>query len=132
MAKNLHIPIALNKENGKLVNVKDVPNGLGCNCYCAKCKENLIAVNKEIKQKAHFRHTDNSNCEFNNNYESYIHWLTKEIFKNINSISLPQIKSSDIRFDSIRFQELNKKIFNFLKTNGLHDEKLKHILLEPV
>lgn len=57
---NLHIPIAVNRLTHELVNAKDVPNGLNCDCFCTMCKENLIAVNQEIKQRAHFRHSKNS------------------------------------------------------------------------
>lgn len=114
-------PIAIEKSTHKLVNVKDVSNGLQCNCYCDRCKEDLIAVNREIKQKAHFRHTPNSDCEFNKNYESYIHWLTKEVFKKLCSIYLPQIRSMDLKSNYSAI--LNQKILAFFDKNGLDDLK---------
>lgn len=99
MMVNLRLPIAISNSTNELVNAKDVPNGLDCNCSCAMCGERLIAVNKEIKQRAHFRHKKDSLCELNGKYESYIHWLTKEVFKTINTISLPAIYSNHLRFE---------------------------------
>jgi hypothetical protein len=115
----IKIPIAISKNTGRLVNVIDVPNGLECNCYCAQCEESLIAVNREIKQKAHFRHKNNSHCEFNKNFESYLHWLVKEVFKNINNVSLPPIKSTDIKNDY--GLDLRKNISKYLIKNRLPD-----------
>lgn len=115
----IKISIAKERNTHKLVNAKDVPNGLECNCYCDKCKENLVAVNREIKQKAHFRHTPNSECEFNKNYESYIHWLSKELIKDLDSICLPQIRSMDLMSNSGAI--LEQRIFTFLDQNGLED-----------
>jgi hypothetical protein len=131
MAQLFQIPIALSKDTNKLVNVKDVPLGLNCNCYCGECKENLIAVNQEIKQKPHFRHAKNSKCKFIFNFETYIHWLTKEIFKNINSMSLPQIKLGDL--DPVTQKHFNKKRLEFLKTNKILS-KIKNLdenLIQP-
>jgi hypothetical protein len=99
MSNNIHMPIAISNLTQKLVNANEVANGLECNCHCSKCNENLIAVNREVKQRPHFRHNKNSNCDFNQNYESYLHWLTKEIFKNIGKISLPPIRSNDLQHD---------------------------------
>jgi hypothetical protein len=137
MSNSIRIPIALSKETNKLVNVKDVPNGSDCNCYCGNCNEDLVAVNREIKQKAHFRHGNDSNCEFSKNYESYIHWLAKEVFKNINAISLPQIKSSDLKYDARK--DFYQKVSDYLNDNGIltlinkdHlDEMEVHPLLSP-
>ena len=73
-------------------------NGKDCNCYCFCCKQDLIAVNQEIKQKAHFRHSPEADCAFRNNFESYIHWLAKEVFKEIEYINLPPISFSALQF----------------------------------
>jgi competence CoiA-like predicted nuclease len=117
MSANLKIPIALSYKTNSIINVKDVKNGLECNCYCPNCHESLVAVNQEIKQKAHFRHKSNSSCEFNNNFESYIHWLAKETFKNIGKITVPAIKSSNLKYPNRLF--LQKEISNYLQKNSL-------------
>lgn len=119
---NIHFSIALEKETNRLVNAKDVPNGLNCNCYCAKCKEDLVAANREVKQRAHFRHNKASNCPFSQNYETYIHWLAKEIIKRIDLIKLPPIKYEDLKLSrEQQFSMMNK--FNILlKEIGLVNE----------
>lgn len=43
--------------DGKRVFINDVPNGLNCNCTCLKCKQPVIAKNKETNVRiAHFAH----------------------------------------------------------------------------
>ncbi len=76
------IPIGLDKESNNPVNVKDALNGLKCNCICPICKEDIVAYNNEgIKVRAHFKHRKEAECSING--ESYIHWLAKEAFKDM-------------------------------------------------
>lgn len=102
---DLKYPIAKHKITHELINAKDALNGKNCECICYSCGENLIAVNKVKKIREHFRHETNSDCSAS--YESYIHWLTKEVFKKIDFISLPDIRYSVLlqccqhKFDSI-------------------------------
>jgi hypothetical protein len=95
MANSLKYPIAISRESNKLINAIDAINGKNCNCYCVFCNENMIAVNKVEKQRAHFRHDINSNCKLSN--ESYHHWLAKEVFKTIKKVTLPPIDLQLIR-----------------------------------
>ena len=75
----LMFPYAIEKDSNKIVSPFEVKNGKQCNCVCFQCKQNMIAINNpENKQKPHFRHDVDSNC--NVNFETYIHWVTKEIF----------------------------------------------------
>ena len=92
MPNDIKYPIAVSKSTGTLIDAADAENGLSCNCYCKLCDEDMIAVNMGKKQRAHFRHDKNSNCTAT--YETYIHWLTKEIFKTIKQITLPEIMIS--------------------------------------
>ncbi len=101
MSSTIKYPIALKKDTNLLVNISDVESGLKCNCYCFECKEDLIAINKvENIQAAHFRHLKDSNCK--GSFESYIHWLTKEIFKEIDCIQIPQITPSHVECQRIK------------------------------
>lgn len=136
MAANIKIPIACDKLTKKLVNVKDVPNGLECNCYCDSCNEDLIAVNKEKKQKAHFRHSNNSNCKFNNSFESYIHWLAKEVFQGMDKILLPPIYVYNLREGSKSYIQFMNEIKTFFKetnisTERTNESKFFSIVLQP-
>jgi len=109
---DIHIPIALRKITSELVDALSVDNGKACNCFCANCGEDLIAVNRVVKQRAHFRHERSTDCLFNNNFESYIHWLAKEVFKTLPYIVLPPIHLShlDIKLVEQKIQSISQEI----------------------
>lgn len=95
MNSNVRYPIALKRETNSLVHPFEVENGLNCKCFCPECDEDLIAINNDgNKQTEHFRHQKHTNCK--GNFETYIHWLSKEIFKQIGTIELPEIKLNDL------------------------------------
>lgn len=98
---NLHrikYPLAILTETGSIVQASDVPNGLNCNCHCPFCKEKLIAVNNERnKLEDHFRHKADTKCKAD--YETFIHWLSKHVIKNLEYIVLPSIDTSNFQFD---------------------------------
>jgi len=94
MKQDLKYPIAKDKNSNTLVSAKNVENGINCNCVCFECNEDLIAINQGLKQRPHFRHIPNSECKAN--FESYIHWLAKEAFKEIKEINLPEISEEVI------------------------------------
>lgn len=98
MKQDLKYPIAKDKITNKLVNAKDAVNGKNCNCLCYHCEQELIAVNRVTKQREHFRHDLGSNCA--GSYETYIHWLAKEVFKEIEFISLPEILEDSLYSNS--------------------------------
>lgn len=88
-------PLAVLTATGKIVHASEVANGIGCMCHCKFCSESLIAINNEDnKQTDHFRHNANTNCKAN--YETYIHWLCKEIIKSLEYIILPEISTKEI------------------------------------
>ncbi len=120
MANEIRFPIATDKNSHRLVNAKDVLNGLACNCYCFECKQDLIAVNQERKQRAHFRHQKDSNCKMN--YETFIHWVTKEVFKTLSSIKLPPVYLLDIK--GTGYSQFRKRISEFLSSNDISIEGL--------
>ncbi|MGK0236023.1 MAG: hypothetical protein ACI9EK_002566 [Psychroserpens sp.] len=87
------VPIVLDIDNNELVFIKDVNSGSDRNLVCFDCGERMLPVHKEGNiQKPHFRHKI-KDC--NASYESYIHWLSKKVFEEFNSIKLPSI---DFRF----------------------------------
>ncbi|MFD0976814.1 hypothetical protein [Salinimicrobium gaetbulicola] len=88
-------PVALKKGTNDLAEIKEVPNGKACNCYCFYCKGDLIAVNREENVVAdHFKHYPGSNCSLS--FETYLHWLTKKIFEKFDFIKLPAITFKDL------------------------------------
>lgn len=128
MANSLMYPIALDKVTQTLVNIEDVVNGKACNCYCHECKQDMIAINNENnKVRAHFRHDNNSNCSLS--FESYLHWLTKEIFKETNVIKLPELEST-ILFPYIT--EHNKYLFKKNNTPKFLEDKINYEILKDI
>lgn len=115
MANEIKFPIALTKDNHQLVNARDVPSGLKCNCYCPECEQDLNAITGKGKQRAHFRHKPDSQCRMN--YETFIHWVTKEIFKSLISFRLPPILFADL--DRDYRLHLREEIGEFLSVNEL-------------
>ena len=82
-----------------------------CNCFCFHCKNDLIAINNiENKRIPHFRHRSDVNCS--SSFESYVHWLTKEIFNEINILKVPKISFNNLNQDYLKeFEENFKNIF---------------------
>lgn len=88
-------PIALKKGTNDLAEIKEVENGKKCNCYCFYCEGDLIAVNRETNKVAdHFKHTPESNCTLT--YETYLHWVSKQILKELETIELPELRFKEL------------------------------------
>lgn len=82
------ITYARSKDTGKLMYIKDVQNGLACNCICEACKEDLIARQGE-KNKPSFAHKPDSKCNGHTAFESMIHLLSKEIIGENKILAFP-------------------------------------------
>ena len=118
----MKLPIAINKKTNELVNAQDVPNGLSCDCICPGCGEDLIAANEGKIKAPHFRHIT-ANCSIGGNYESYVHWLSKEVFKHLDRITLPPIVFDDVE----RSLPINRNLRLYI-TNMLNNSKALEIL----
>lgn len=124
-------PIAISKKTGNLLKIKDAKNGKKCECICFSCKEDMIAYNLGKKQTHHFRHETNSKCKAN--YESFIHWLAKEVFKTIDYIVLPPIYGSNLDFD--KNLKKSKAVNKILRNYNIHKSRFikatNEIVLQP-
>lgn len=108
MNKNIEIEYGFNLE-GKLVHVKEVKNGLSCNCKCPNCGVKLIAVNNlKNKTPPHFRHYSSELC--NNYHETIIHLLAKEIIEKEKKIALPNMEYS-ISENASTYYEVDKTTY---------------------
>lgn len=81
-------------KNGQLTHISNVSRGLACGCICVECKGQLIAK-KGSEKVHHFAHEADSNCI--GAAETALHLLCKELFKELNSIVLPQYNFSKER-----------------------------------
>lgn len=74
--------------DGKIVNIKEVENGIKCNCFCPSCEQPLIAFNNPNNKNAHhFQHQSLSRCQ--NYYETMIHYWAKEIINELGELIVP-------------------------------------------
>lgn len=128
MLNKIKYPFALSKDTNELVPAKDVENGKKCNCYCDFCKEDLIAVNKkESKIRPHFRHQSDSICQAN--YETYLHWLSKRVFRTMRHIKLPPIKSYQL---SDMHHHLSKELMDLFGKYNVKEELWSHFKKQHV
>ena len=89
---NIKYPIAVSKTTGKLIDIESASDYDKKSLICPDCKDGFIAVLNH--QTPHFKHKPNSNCS--GNVETYLHWITKEIFKTITEIELPDISKENL------------------------------------
>lgn len=83
---NTIIKYALEKTTLKAIFIDKVPKGLACNCICAKCGYDMIAV-KGQKNEKHFRHHVESDCS--GGPETAIHKMAKQIIAENTNIYIP-------------------------------------------
>ena len=112
-------PIAFHKQSEKLIDISDVTNDNKTELICLECKESFVAVRKH--QTPHFKHKPNSKCK--GNVESYIHWVTKEVFKEIKEIELPEIFIDNLT--DIQREKLNIKVKSLIEKNVPENLHLK-------
>ncbi len=80
MTYNIKLPCGIDK-NGNIVKIEDAVKGLACGCFCPGCKQPLVAK-KGDNNAHHFAHKSQSfTCE--HGYQSALHLLAKELFKEI-------------------------------------------------
>lgn len=117
MSNKIKYPISISSETNQLIHISEVSSGY--NCYCFHCKKEMIAVNNpENKVAPHFKHKPGSNCVAN--FETYIHWLAKEILsKNLQEIELPAINSRELFYYDYAVTEMRDSI---LKKYNVPDE----------
>ncbi|CAH0529837.1 hypothetical protein [Vibrio hippocampi] len=81
------IPFGL--KDGKIHHVKNVPNGLACDCVCPNCRKTLIAKNNGERKRPHFAHAVDTDC-FNYEAMSYLHQYAQQLLEIERSIVLPE------------------------------------------
>lgn len=99
---------ALN-EDGQMVHINEVPNGISCKCHCPKCSAPLVARNNGETMSPHFAHASGTLCS--GAHESELHLLAKEIISEQKAVMLPHYaniyKGGLVRFDDVEVEERN-------------------------
>lgn len=101
MTLNTSIKLAYHLPTNKVIHIDVADNGKACNCECIKCKEKLIAVQGDIREK-HFRHDINPHC--NGSQETALHQLGKQIIVDNSYITIPKYGTINY-FDPIAEKE---------------------------
>lgn len=104
---------ALNQDE-RLVHVDSVPNGLKCNCHCPSCGEQLSARQGK-KRKHSFSHASHNESKCAYGYQTSLHLLAKEVFKEGCSILLPPVRYdkdafTHLEIDSKDYNEIQKEV----------------------
>lgn len=101
----------------RLLFIKDVANGLKCNCVCPRCGGTLVAKNNpKNKKEAHFAHyQEDGMCNNTGARMSALHRLAQEVIREESKIMLPAYKkklvqkdAQSIMFDEVTLEEVCK------------------------
>lgn len=84
-----HSELSYGLQNGKLVSVDDVEQGLACNCTCPGCGAQLIA-RKGMQRAFHFAHYNSPECA--HAAESALHLRAKDMVKRAGKLFLPPVE----------------------------------------
>jgi competence CoiA-like predicted nuclease len=87
MATHLKLPYGL--QDGHLVHISQVANGLACACTCPGCDARLIARNGGKKKIAHFAHHKALECA--HGLQTALHLAAKDIILKYRTFCLPGI-----------------------------------------
>lgn len=121
---------AFDSINKKLVFIQDVDLSRKSFLICKDCNQPFIVVTNH--RTPHFKHKSDSKCS--GTKETYIHWVSKELFKNIKKIFLPKLLIDDLpELERQKFQEEYNQIIDNNIPQELRKEfkkDLKKILIE--
>lgn len=93
MLKNeITYPVAYDFDRRQIISISDVTNENKSHLGCPYCRHSFVAVRNH--QTPHFKHKARSSCSVSQ--ETYLHWVTKEVFKEIKEIELPELLIDDL------------------------------------
>ena len=78
-------------EDGRMVHVKNVPNGKKCGCICPECRGPLIAYHPRSKKAPYFGHYTNAACDHRRARETMLHKLAKQLIDKRKELFLPPV-----------------------------------------
>lgn len=84
------LPFAEGKD-GRMVHVKNVPNGKKCGCICPECRGPLIAYHPRTKKVPYFGHYTNAACDHRSALETMLHKLAKQLIDKRKELFLPPV-----------------------------------------
>ena len=126
--------------NNQVVNINNITpieNGENCNCVCPGCGRPFVANTLGKKQQVgerikYFSHkSEGECCDINKYHESVLHQLAKEVFKEIDFVSLPDasIKWADIKK---YFSDTELSVLSRSKRNELEEKQETFTLFQSL
>ncbi len=100
----------------ELLHIDKVHNGLGCDCVCPHCKQELIAKNLGTKKIPHFAHASGSE-DCGKGRMTALHMLAQQVLEREKKIMLPKYEmpisshsheAQMIEYDRVDLEELQK------------------------
>lgn len=110
MYKNeIKYPVAYNFATKDIVMISDVTNENKPFLGCPSCRKGFVAVRNH--QTPHFKHKHGARCSVSP--ETYLHWVTKMVFKQIEEIEIPELLIDDLpERHRQKFQQTFNKIID--------------------
>jgi hypothetical protein len=87
------LPFAEGKD-GRMVHVKNVPNGKKCGCICPACRGPLIAYHPRTKKTPYFGHYTHADCDPPRALETMLHKLAKQLIEERKEVRVPPVVAS--------------------------------------
>lgn len=125
---NFYHPLTYGLKDGELISVKNVKNGLACECVCPNCGAKLIARNNCRDKMDHFAHYKSIECV--GAVETAIHLLAKQIFLKEKAIVTPDFYYYS---DTLKFGDLiyKSRIIQFDRVELEKRENITHSHFVP-
>lgn len=127
-------------ENGEIVHIKDVPNGIRCNCICPHCKEKLLARHGNIRQNGFAHRSKERKANLEICYQVILYKLAEQIIQKNKQIYAPSyygiykegpIKFIDVKIDS-RYEREDKQPDVIATTKDNQEYLIEFIFKEKV
>jgi len=91
---------------GQMVHIDSVPQGLKCACICPNCKEKLLARHGKVRAHGFAHHSDTRGANLKICYMVIVYKLAEQIIQTHKRIHSPSyhgiIKESDIEFTQVK------------------------------
>ncbi|MDF0715757.1 hypothetical protein PY092_06330 [Muricauda sp. 334s03] len=102
-------PIAFDSLGGELVDLSLITDCNRAFIVCPECNSRFVAVINH--QTPHFKHYGDHECS--GTFESYIHKVVKELFKQITKIELPELQIKDLPEEHLRsFWQMRSRLLD--------------------
>ena len=112
---------------GEIKSIREVRNGLACECICPECNKELIAHNNDAFNEPHFTHIDGKECI--HGYETSLYVFAKRLFKEAKRIRVPAAPIA-FSFKHKNLVDVQEYTISNVKVEKLDENYVPDIILE--